>query len=100
MICAVRTRRIISGLGSGGGAGDAAEKVSGGITTLYTGFETVGAGSVGEAFFAGGTTGCASFACAGMLNSMGGGLFAVASADGAGGSATTGGAVSPASGRR
>jgi hypothetical protein len=32
-----RTRRIVSGLGSGGGAGELASKLSGGMMTVYTG---------------------------------------------------------------
>jgi len=92
----------MSGLGSDGGAGESAENVSGGITTLYTGFETSGAAGAAASCFGGETTGCDSLACAGTLNSIGGGagggLLFAASGEGAGASAITGGAVRPASG--
>lgn len=71
---AVRTKRIMSEVGSGGGAGSPAVKVSGGMMTLYSGVETGGGGEAES--FAGGATGCDWLEWAGTLNSTGGGRAA------------------------
>src|SRR5437879_6546280 len=46
-----RTRRIVSGLGSGGGAGELASKLSGGMMTVYTGSWARVGGVAASGFF-------------------------------------------------
>ena len=65
--CTVRISRIISAVGAGGGSGDDAENVSGGITTLYSGISV--AGGSGDAGFGAYAFGCTWFAYASTLYS-------------------------------
>ena len=67
--------------------------VSGGSTAVYTGFEVGGA--AGAAFFAGGTIGCVSFACASMLYVML--TFAAGAGSGSAGAESRAGAACGAS---
>jgi hypothetical protein len=67
--CDSRINRIDRGSGSGGGCGDSAENVSGGIITFHVGASSA---LVVESAFLGGAMGRLSLALAGTLNSTAG----------------------------